>query len=196
MNAAANFAFANRQALTSLIRRTFQDVLAGTRLDSRLRQVYVFAHNIGKIEQHTVGGRSATVCVHRKGATRAFPPGHPEIPTAYAAVGQPVLVPGSMGTASYVLAGVTDAMEQSFGSTCHGAGRTLSRTAARKRVRGDLLKQELGQRGIRIRAGSISGHAEESPEAYKVVEDVIEIVEEAGLARAVARLEPVAVIKG
>lgn len=196
MNAAANFAFANRQTLAALIRQAFAQALAGARLDVRLRQVYDVAHNIGKVEHHRVDGRVMAVCVHRKGATRAFPPGHAEIPAAYRGVGQPVLVPGSMGSASYVLAGSADAMEQSFGSSCHGAGRALSRTAARKRVRGDVLKEELGERGIHVRAGSLSGLAEEAPEAYKPVEEVVEIVEEAGLARAVARLEPLAVIKG
>ena len=123
------------------------------------------------------------VCVHRKGATRAFPPRHAEIPADYQAVGQPVLVPGSMGTASYVLAGTQGAMAQTFGSTCHGAGRMMSRTAAKKQVRGETLKQELNQRGIRIRAGSMAGLAEEAPLAYKQVEEVIAVVEGAGIAR-------------
>ena len=136
------------------------------------------------------------LCVHRKGATRAFPPHHAEIPADYQAVGQPVLVPGSMGTASYVLAATQGAMAETFGSTCHGAGRMMSRTAAKKQVRGEKLKQELNQRGIRIRAGSMAGLAEEAPLAYKQVEEVIAVVEGAGIARAVARLEPLAVIKG
>ena len=136
------------------------------------------------------------VCVHRKGATRAFGPGNPEVPPDYRAVGQPVLVPGSMGTASYVLAGTAGAMATTFGSTCHGAGREMSRTAARKQVQGEALKQQLNRRGIRVRAGSMRGLAEEAPLAYKAVEDVIEAVEGAGIARAVARLEPLAVIKG
>ncbi len=196
MQAAANFAFANRQTLATLVRRAFAEALAGSGLPVALRQIYDVAHNIGKIERHTVGGRSIEVCVHRKGATRAFPPGHAEIPAAYKAVGQPVLVPGSMGTASYVLAGTEDAMAESFGSTCHGAGRLMSRTAARKQVQGDALKQALARRGIRVRAGSVAGLAEEAPEAYKPVEEVIATVEGAGIARAVARLEPLAVIKG
>lgn len=196
MKAAANFAFANRQTLAALVRQSFEAVLAPAGLPFALRQVYDVAHNIGKIETHMVGGRQMQVCVHRKGATRAFPPGHAEIPAGYRAVGQPVLVPGSMGTASYVLAGTADAMAQSFGSTCHGAGRMMSRTAAKKLVRGETLKQELNQRGIRVRAGSMSGLAEEAPLAYKPVEEVIEAVEGAGIARAVARLEPMAVIKG
>jgi tRNA-splicing ligase RtcB len=196
MQAAANFAFANRQTLAALVRQSFEQVLAGSGIPATLRQVYDVAHNIGKIETHRVGGRQMEVCVHRKGATRAFPPGHAEVPAAYQRVGQPVLVPGSMGTASYVLAGMDDAMEQTFGSTCHGAGRMMSRTAAKKMVRGETLKQELNSRGIRIRAGSMAGLAEEAPAAYKPVEGVIETVEGAGIARAVARLEPVAVIKG
>jgi tRNA-splicing ligase RtcB len=137
-----------------------------------------------------------TVCVHRKGATRAFAPHHAELPAAYRNVGQPVLVPGSMGTASYVLAGAQGAMEQTFGSSCHGAGRLLSRTAAKKEVEGGALKQELAQRGIRVRAGSLKGLAEEAPLAYKPIEEVIDVVVGAGIARAVARLEPLAVIKG
>lgn len=196
MQAAANFAFANRQVLAMLVRETFAMILAQSGLSPHLRQVYDVAHNIGKIETHEVGGQRMEVCVHRKGATRAFPPHHAEIPPDYREVGQPVLVPGSMGTASYVLAGTAGAMQQTFGSTCHGAGRTMSRTAAKKQVRGETLKQELNRRGIRIRAGSMAGLAEEAPLAYKQVEEVIRVVEGAGIARAVARLEPMAVIKG
>ena len=196
MQAAANYAFANRQALAALVRESFEQVLAGSGLPFDLRQVYDVAHNIGKLEWHTIGGQRMQVCVHRKGATRAFAPGSEDIPPDYQAAGQPVLVPGSMGTASYVLAGTAGAMEQTFGSTCHGAGRNLSRTAAKKQVRGETLKQELNQQGIRVRAGSLAGLAEEAPFAYKQVEEVIEVVEGAGIARAVARLEPLAVIKG
>ena len=196
MQAAANFAFANRQVLAMLARESFAQVLAKTGLPFNLRQVYDVAHNIGKIEDHTVNGRPMQVCVHRKGATRAFPPHNAEIPLDYREAGQPVLVPGSMGTASYVLAGAQGAMDQTFGSTCHGAGRNMSRTAAKKQVRGETLKQELNRRGIRIRAGSMAGLAEEAPLAYKQVEEVIAVVEGAGIARAVARLEPLAVIKG
>lgn len=196
MRAAANFAFANRQTLAMLVRESFEEVFANTGLPFGMRQVYDVAHNIGKIETHTVNGQSVQVCVHRKGATRAFGPGHPEIPADYRDVGQPVLVPGSMGTASYVLAGTVGAMGQTFGSTCHGAGRTMSRTKARKQVRGDTLKSDLRQRGIHVRAGSMRGLAEEAPRAYKQVETVIDSVEGAGIAQAVARLEPLAVIKG
>ena len=196
MCAAANFAFANRQTLVNLVRESFAQVLGPSGLRFNLRQVYDVAHNIGKVESHTVDGASMRVCVHRKGATRAFGPGHEEIPVDYRAVGQPVLVPGSMGTASYVLAGTAGAMRQTFGSTCHGAGRMMSRTAARKRVRGDVLKRQLVQQGICVQAGSMRGLAEEAPDAYKPVEAVIEAVEGAGIAQAVARLEPLAVIKG
>lgn len=196
MQAAANFAFANRQVLAMLVRESFDGVLANSGLPSHLRQVYDVAHNIAKIERHRIGGREQDVCVHRKGATRAFAPHHSELPPDYAAAGQPVLVPGSMGTASYVLAGSQGAMELTFGSSCHGAGRMMSRTAAKKQVQGGELKQELQRRGIRIRAGSASGLAEEAPLAYKAIEDVVEVVTGAGIATAVARLEPVAVIKG
>lgn len=196
MQAAANFAFANRQVLVARIRESFARVLANSGLPYDLRQVYDVAHNIGKLEWHVVDGERMEVCVHRKGATRAFAPGHEEIPDAYRGVGQPVLVPGSMGTASYVLVGTQGAMEQTFGSTCHGAGRNMSRTAASKLVQGETLKQELNARGIRVRAGSLRGLAEEAPLAYKQVEEVIAVVEGAGIARAVARLEPMAVIKG
>jgi tRNA-splicing ligase RtcB len=196
MQAAANFAFANRQALAMLVRESFDSVFANSGIASQLRQVYDVAHNIAKIETHRIGGREMEVCVHRKGATRAFAPQHDKLPADYRPVGQPVLVPGSMGTASYVLAGTQGAMEQTFGSSCHGAGRMMSRTAAKKQVQGAALKQELQSRGIRVRAGSTSGLAEEAPVAYKPIEEVIEVVTGAGIARAVARLEPVAVIKG
>ena len=171
-------------------------MLARHGLPFHLRQVYDVAHNIGKVEEHEINGHVQPVCVHRKGATRAFGPGHPEVPPDYRDVGQPVLVPGSMGTASYVLAGTARAMIETFGSTCHGAGRAMSRTQARKQVRGDTLQQSLKQQGIVIRAGSLRGLAEEAPFAYKEVEAVIEAVQGAGIARAVARLEPLAVIKG
>ena len=196
MRAAANFAFANRQTLASLIRESFVEALMNSGLSTHLRQVYDVAHNIGKVEKHEVDGREVTVCVHRKGATRAFGPGHDEIPSQYRAVGQPVLVPGSMGTASYVLAGTAGSMSQTFGSTCHGAGRNMSRTQARKQVQGHELRQEMTSQGIEVRAGSMRGLAEEAPLAYKQVEAVIEAVVGAGIAKAVARLEPLAVIKG
>jgi tRNA-splicing ligase RtcB len=153
--------------------------------------VYDVAHNVAKLERH--GGRE--VCVHRKGATRAFPPGHPEIPARYREVGQPVFIPGSMGTASFVLAGRAGSMERSFGTACHGAGRTLSRTAARKRIEG-AERRRLESSGIAVRAASSRGLAEEAPEAYKDVERVVEVVERAGLAARAARLRPIGVVKG
>ncbi|OQA47169.1 MAG: RNA-splicing ligase RtcB [Chloroflexi bacterium ADurb.Bin325] len=196
MNCAANYAWANRQVLTYRVREAFAEALAGRVRDWSLSLVYDVAHNMAKIETHQVGGRSQQVCVHRKGATRAFGPGHPDLPEDYRAVGQPVLVPGSMGTASYVLVGAAGAMAQTFGSCCHGAGRVLSRAEAKRQVRGEQLRGELAHEGIVVRAGSLSGLAEEAPQAYKDVDQVVAVVEAAGLARIVARLEPLAVVKG
>ncbi len=196
MAAAANYAWANRQVLTHQARRAFEQVLAGHLRGYELRMVYDIAHNMAKIEDHEIGGKTVSLCVHRKGATRAFGPGHPVLPAAYADAGQPVLVPGSMGTASYVLAGTQQAMRHSFGSSCHGAGRQLSRKAAKRQVRGQAIKQDLQQRGIEIRAGSMKGLAEEAPVAYKDVDRVVEVVHRAGLAHKVARLRPLAVVKG
>jgi tRNA-splicing ligase RtcB len=196
MNCAANYAWANRQVLFHHIRRTFEEVLAGKVKRWQLYQIYDVAHNIAKIEEHEVDGRPTKVCVHRKGATRAFGPGSPVLPAIYRDIGQPVLVPGSMGTTSYVLVGAEESMRQAFGSTCHGAGRTMSRSQAKKQVRGSELRQALEEEGIIIRAGSMAGLAEEAPEAYKDVDRVVEVVHRAGLARKVARLEPLAVIKG
>jgi tRNA-splicing ligase RtcB len=196
MVSAANYAWANRQCMAHLARRSFEQVLAGKVRNLDLRTVYDVAHNIAKIEDHVVDGKKMRLCVHRKGATRAFGAGHPAVTSAYRAVGQPVLVPGDMGTASYVLVGTSDAMEESFGSSCHGAGRTMSRTAAKKRIHGGTLRRELEERGIHVRAGSLAGLAEEAPEAYKDVDAVVEVVHGAGLARKVARLRPLAVMKG
>lgn len=196
MNAAANFAFANRQVLTHLIRQCFETALAGRLRRFELFQIYDIAHNMAKLETHTVEGRERLLCVHRKGATRAFGPGRPEVPEAYRAVGQPVLVPGSMGTASWVLTGTATAMQETFGSTCHGAGRQMSRSLAKKRHRGPGVREALERMGIAVRAGSMAGLAEEAPQAYKDVDRVVEVVHGAGLARKVARLVPVAVVKG
>ena len=196
MRAAANYAFANRQILAHYARQAFEEVLAGKIRNWQLHQVYDLAHNIGKIEQHEVAGQKIKVCVHRKGATRAFGPGSLGLPGEYMAIGQPVLVPGSMGTSSWVMVGTQTSMERSFGSSCHGAGRVLSRTQAKKQVRGDKLKENLRMEGIHIRAGSLAGLAEEAPEAYKDVDQVVETVSQAGIARKVARLRPVIVIKG
>ncbi len=196
MACAANYAFANRQIMAHHVRRSFEEVLGGRVQNWDLRQVYDIAHNMGKIEEHVVGGERVRVCVHRKGATRAFGPGFAGLPDEYRPLGQPVLVPGSMGTASWVLLGTEGSMEQSFGSTCHGAGRVMSRKQAKKTVRGDQLRAELEGRGIQVRAGSMPGLAEEAPQAYKDVDAVVEVVAKAGIAKKVARLRPVAVIKG
>lgn len=196
MRCAANYAFANRQVLAHNARQAFEQVFSGQRADWNLHQVYDIAHNMGKIETHEVAGKQIKVCVHRKGATRAFGPGTPGLPEEYLSIGQPVLVPGSMGTASWVLVGTADSMSRSFGSSCHGAGRVMSRAKAKKQVRGDRLRQELENTGIHVRAGSLGGLAEEAPEAYKNVDAVVETVSGAGIARKVARLRPVAVIKG
>ena len=196
MACAANFAFANRQVLAHHARGAFEDVLAGHVDDFDLYPVYDIAHNMGKMETHTVDGERVPVCVHRKGATRAFGPGFEGLPPHYRSLGQPVLVPGSMGTASWVLLGTEGSMAQTFGSTCHGAGRTMSRTQAKREVWGEDLKKELQDRGIHVRAGSMAGLAEEAPKAYKDVDSVVEVVSQAGIAAKVARLRPVAVIKG
>ncbi len=196
MACAANFAFANRQLLAHLIRRSFEEVLAGKVKDFELMQVYDIAHNMAKIEEHVINGRSVRVCVHRKGATRAFGPDSSVLPDDLRDLGQPVLIPGSMGTASYILIGTTEAMQQTFGSTCHGAGRVMSRARARRIVHGTTLREQLKSRGILICAGSMSGLAEEAPQAYKDVSRVVEVVHKLGIGRRLARLEPVAVIKG
>jgi tRNA-splicing ligase RtcB len=196
MVSAANYAWANRQCMAHLARQSFEEILAGRVRDFDLHTVYDVAHNIAKIEEHVVDGKAMRLCVHRKGATRAFGPGHPAVTPVYRAVGQPVLVPGDMGTASYVLVGTADAMEESFGTSCHGAGRTMSRTAAKKKIHGGTLRQELEAQGIRVRAGSLAGLAEEAPDAYKDIDAVIDVVHGAGLARKVARLRPLAVMKG
>jgi tRNA-splicing ligase RtcB len=196
MNAAANYAWANRQVLTYHVREAFEEVLAGKVQDWDLTLLYDVAHNMAKIETHQVAGRAEKVCVHRKGATRAFGPGHPDVPEDYRAVGQPVLVPGSMGTASYILVGAAGAMAHTFGSCCHGAGRVMSRSDAKRTVRGEQLRNELAEGGIVIRAGSLAGLAEEAPQAYKDVARVVAVVEAAGIAQIVAKLAPLAVIKG
>ena len=190
MAAAANYGRANRQLLTEAARDAFLQVF-GTR---GLQLVYDVSHNLAKIERHTVGGEERELCVHRKGATRALPPGHPDLPADLRAFGQPVLVPGSMGTASWVLVG-TEA-GGAFHSTCHGAGRTMSRHAARRQIRGEQLRTQLEARGVHVRAGSWRGLAEEAPFSYKDVDLVVATCEHAGLARRVARLRPIGVVKG
>jgi tRNA-splicing ligase RtcB (3'-phosphate/5'-hydroxy nucleic acid ligase) len=191
MAAAANFAWANRHAIGHAVREAIARVVGRGAADET-RQVYDVAHNVAKLETH--GGRE--VCVHRKGATRAFPAGSSDIPPAHRAVGQAVFIPGSMGTWSYVLAGEPGSMELSFGTTCHGAGRLLSRTGARKKIGGAEVRRQLEEQGIVVRSASNKGLAEEAPFAYKDVERVVDVVERAGLARRVARLRPIGVVKG
>jgi tRNA-splicing ligase RtcB len=197
MRAAANYAFCNRQLLTHQARQVFARIFGGPWENLGMDLVYDVAHNIAKFEEHDVGGgRTKPVCVHRKGATRAFPPGHPEIPETYRAIGQPVIIPGSMGTASWVLAGQPGSMEQSFGTTCHGAGRMMSRTEAVRRAAGRRIDKELDAIGIIAKARGQKGLAEEQPAAYKDVDQVVEVVDKAGISKKVARLRPIGVIKG
>jgi tRNA-splicing ligase RtcB (3'-phosphate/5'-hydroxy nucleic acid ligase) len=191
MAAAANFAFANRHAIAHRVRAAIARVV-GEAAAEGTTQVYDVAHNVAKLERHD--GRE--LCVHRKGATRAFPPGSKDIPERYRGAGQPVFIPGSMGTASYVLAGRPGAMARTFGTVCHGAGRSMSRTGARKRVKGAELRKELERSGVAVRSASNRGLAEEAPFAYKDVERVVDVVERAGLAVAVARLRPIGIVKG
>lgn len=194
MGAAANFAFTNRQLITWEVRQAWKNILGknGGELDI----LYDVAHNIAKVEEHIINGEKKKLIVHRKGATRAFAPGNEELPEKYKASGQPVLIPGSMGTASYVLSGTQKSMDESFGSTCHGAGRQMSRHAARKKVQGDKLRLDLLEKGIIVQAGSVRGIAEEAPIAYKDVHTVVDVVDKAGIAKKVAELKPLAVIKG
>ena len=193
MASAANFAWANRQAILHFLRGAFRHVFGG---GARLDLIYDVCHNIAKRERYEVEGRRRDVLVHRKGATRAFPPGHREIPLEYRPIGQPVFVPGSMGTASWVLTGAEGAARETFGSVCHGAGRLLSRTAVRKGRDVRTETRKLEEAGILVRSETRDGILEELPEAYKDVDEVIEVVHQAGLARKVARLRPMAVIKG
>lgn len=193
MAAAANFAWANRQAIAHFTRRSFAKVFGE---QARLRMVYDVAHNMAKRERHKIHGKELDVLVHRKGATRSFPAGAAAVPPAYRGVGQPVLIPGSMGTASYVLVGTERAMEESFGTVCHGAGRALSRTAAKRGRDARVETKRLEERGILVRAETRDGVLEEIPEAYKDIDAVVDVVHSAGLARRVARLRPMGVVKG
>ncbi len=193
MCAAANFAWGNRQAITHFVRGAFRKVFGD---DVHLRVVYDVAHNMAKHERHMVHGQEREVLVHRKGATRAFPPGHPEVPARYRSIGQPVFIPGSMGTASWVLVGREQAMQETFGSVCHGAGRLMSRTAAKRGRDIGEVKQQLEAKGIYVRSETRDGILEEIPEAYKDVDEVVEVVSRAGLARKAARLVPLGVLKG
>ena len=196
MAAAANFAWANRQVIMHKAEESIMKALGIGPGELKMRLIYDVAHNIAKIERHLVDGREREVVVHRKGATRSFPPGHADVPDDYKSIGQPVLIPGDMGRASFILVGAAGAMEESFGSSCHGAGRVLSRTAAKKKAKGRSIVDELASKGIEIRFTGRNTLAEEIPDAYKDVETVVDVVQAAGLARKVARLRPVGVIKG
>jgi tRNA-splicing ligase RtcB len=196
MACAANFAFTNRQMITHWVRETFEQVFQRGPRDLRLDLIYDVCHNIAKIETHTVEGKSRKVCVHRKGATRSFAPGHPDIPVDYRQIGQPVLIPGDMGRCSYVLVGTDKAMEETFGSTCHGAGRVMSRHQAMKAAKGRAISRELEDRGIIVRGASRDTIVEEIPDAYKDVTEVVDVVQQAGISRKVVKLVPMGVIKG
>jgi tRNA-splicing ligase RtcB len=196
MSCAVNYAFVNRQMITHWVRQSFETVFKISAEKIGLNLVYDVAHNIAKIEEHNIGNKQTKVWVHRKGATRAFPPEHPDIPADYKEVGQPVLIPGSMGTSSYVLVGTPKSMEVSFGSTAHGAGRMMSREAAKRRFLGNDVRKALEDRGIIVRSASASVLAEEADPAYKNVDRVAEVSDALGIATRVARLVPMAVIKG
>lgn len=196
MAAAANFAFANRQIIAHWVGETLERVLGVGPRALRLEMVYDLCHNIAKFEDHVWEGRQRRLCIHRKGATRAFPPLHPQIPTVYRELGQPVLIPGDMGRYSYVLTGTEQAMAETFGSACHGAGRVMSRQAAKKAAKGRAITRELEDRGIYVLGAGLGTVVEEISEAYKDVAQVVEVVHQAGIAKKVARLRPLGVIKG
>jgi len=192
MAAAVNFAFANKQLITHWVREEMKYIFPNVKVDT----IYDVCHNIAKFEEHIIDGKKKIVCVHRKGATRSFGPGRKEIPETYRKIGQPVLIPGSMGTASYLLIGTKKSEELTFGSCVHGAGRVKSRSSALKTLRGEEIKKELGKKEIEIKAGSWKSLAEEAPEAYKDIEEVVRVVDELGISKKVARLKPMAVVKG
>ncbi|MEK6851462.1 MAG: RtcB family protein [Candidatus Thermoplasmatota archaeon] len=192
----ANFAWTNRQMITHWVRQSFEKVLGRSAEALGMEIVYDVCHNIGKVEEHVVDGKRVKVLVHRKGATRAFPAGHPETPAKYKSVGQPVLIPGDMGSCSFVLVGLPSSMAASFGSSCHGAGRQMSRKAATRKFRANEVRQALAAKGIYLHAASQAGIVEEAPGAYKNVEDVVRVAEGAGLTKIVARMVPLGVVKG
>ncbi|TAN43582.1 MAG: RtcB family protein [Nitrospirae bacterium] len=196
MRCAANYAWANRQCIMSWTRESFMKFFGSSPADLGMSLIYDVAHNIAKVEDHTVGGKKMKLLVHRKGATRAFPPGHPELPAAYRGLGQPVLIPGDMGRASYLLLGTEKAMQETFGSTCHGAGRLMSRHQAIRKAKGRAIWRELEDQGIIVRAAGRETLAEEMSEAYKDVASVVDVVQRAGISTKVARLRPMGVIKG
>ena len=193
MAGAANFAFCNRQMIMEWVRQSFIKVYGE---HVKLNMVYDVCHNIAKVEEHTVDGKKMKLCVHRKGATRAFGPGRKELPEIYQETGQPVIIPGSMGTASYLLVGTKEAEELSFGSTAHGAGRVSSRHAALKQLRGEDVQRNLSNKGIEVKAGSWKSIAEEAPEVYKDIDEVVRVCDEVGIGKLVVKLKPLGVIKG
>ena len=196
MACAANYAWTNRQCIAHWVRESFIKVFGKSLRELGMEQVYDVCHNIAKIEEYTIDGKKHALCVHRKGATRAFPAGHPDIPDIYQNIGQPVLIPGDMGRCSYIAVGTELAMQESFGSTCHGAGRVQSRSAAKRSLRGADVARALAAKGITVKTGSIGSLAEEASEAYKDVSEVVEITDKAGISRKVARAIPIGVIKG
>jgi tRNA-splicing ligase RtcB len=196
MACAANFAFTNRQMITHWVRETLEQVFRKGPKDLKLGLVYDVCHNIAKIESHTINEKTTKVCVHRKGATRAFPPDHPDVPKDYRSIGQPVLIPGDMGRCSYLLVGTEKAMKETFGSTCHGAGRVMSRHQAIKVAKGRAIERELEDKGIIVKGASRGTIVEEIPEAYKDVNNVVNVVHQAGISRKVVKLVPMGVIKG
>ncbi|VVB60110.1 tRNA-splicing ligase RtcB [uncultured archaeon] len=197
MSASANFAWANRQMIMHWVREGFANIMKSTPQDLEMRLLYDVAHNIAKFEEHEIDGKKKTVCVHRKGATRSFGPGRAELPAIYRNVGQPVIIPGSMGTASYVLVGTKEAERNTFGSTAHGAGRVMSRGDALRKFRGEQVRDDLAKKGIALRAsGGWKGIAEEAPEVYKDIDEVVHVSHAAGIGNLVAKLRPIGVIKG
>ncbi|MBN1574106.1 MAG: RtcB family protein [Deltaproteobacteria bacterium] len=196
MACAANYAWANRQAMSSFIRDVFERFFRASPKDLRMSLVYDVCHNIARIERHEIDGKERELCVHRKGATRALPPGHRLVPEVYRGVGQPILIPGDMGTASYVLVGTEGALKETFGSTCHGAGRVMSRNQAKREARGRSIARELMDGGVFVTARGKTSLAEEMPEAYKDVDSVVEVAHNAGISKKVARLKPIGVMKG
>ncbi|MFA4854626.1 MAG: RtcB family protein [Candidatus Omnitrophota bacterium] len=196
MRCAANYAWNNRQCLMHLTRKTFERVFGMSWQKMGMYLIYDVAHNIAKLEKYEIGGKEKTLCVHRKGATRAFGPGHPALPERYKKIGQPVIIPGDMGRNSYLLVGTDKAMQETFGSTCHGAGRLKSRTAAARSINSDMLLKELESKGIIVKSSGRNTLVEEAPAAYKDVNDVVDVVHNAGISRRVCRMRPIGVIKG
>jgi len=196
MKCAANYAWCNRQCLMHLTRQVFEKIFGSPWQKLGMSLIYDVAHNIAKIEEHKVGGKEKNLCVHRKGATRAFGPGHPDLPEKYRKIGQPVIIPGDMGRNSYLLVGTEKAMQETFGSACHGAGRLKSRTAATRSIKPDILLKELESKGIIVKASGRNTLVEEAPSAYKDVNDVVDVVHNAGISRRVCRMRPLGVVKG